>query len=111
MAENSSAALTATVATGSDTRERTELLNAIALTMVSPGAWQVRDTRERPGVEGHLLGFIQERHGVFELMQLADQFRWSSFVNIKLAIDFVVETNATVVQARHTGDLGWVLSR
>jgi len=51
-----------------------DLLNAISLVLVSPGAWQVRDSRRTPGREGNLLGFVQERQGNFEVMQLADQF-------------------------------------
>jgi len=77
---------------------------------VSPGAWQVRDSRRTPGREGNLLGFVQERQGNFEVMQLADQFRWSMFPTMELAVDHIANTNAAVIAARHLGDLAWVLS-
>ncbi|MEJ1231272.1 MAG: hypothetical protein WDM88_12525 [Galbitalea sp.] len=100
-----------TIPTAEQCHERRDrLTNAIALALVSPGAWQVRDTRRLPGQEGHLLGFVQQRHGSFEVMQLADDFRWATFPSMESAVAHVVNTNDEVVEARRWGELDWVLN-
>jgi hypothetical protein len=76
---------------------------------VTPGAWQVCDSRLAVGTEGHLLGFVQERHGDFEVTQLADEFRWCAFPSMRAAIAYIVATNDEVMDARSRGTLGWIL--
>jgi hypothetical protein len=84
------------------------LADALVLEVVLAGSWRVCDARVAANTPGHVLAFVDERKGVFQVMQLADIFVWSTFSTMHLALAHVVDTHAAVVAARSTGELAWL---
>jgi hypothetical protein len=95
---------------GHDLVERwrfSELDEALELEPVSPVSWRVCDGRVTAG-PGRLLGFVQERQGTFEVMQVADRFIWTMFPTMQDALTHVAATRDAVLVARRAGDLAWL---
>jgi hypothetical protein len=87
---------------------RNRLDDAVVLEFVFPGAWRDCDARVARSGAGRFLAFVEELDGRFEVMQLADEFMWSSFATMRSALTHVVDTHPTVLAARPTGDPGWI---
>jgi hypothetical protein len=96
------------VAIQSRQTERDEMSAAVELQAVSSGSWQVCDRRVPAKRAGYLLAFVVRRNGVFDVLQLTNDFRWRGFATMGEAIANVVETNAAVSAARHRGELLWI---
>jgi len=79
-------------------RQRRELLNeAIVLEHVSGRAWRVCDSRCPAGADGRFLGFVEERDGMFDVMQITETFIWTSFDSMRSALNHIVATNPQTV--------------
>jgi hypothetical protein len=82
-----------------DTNKRREhdlLDQALFLEQMAAESWRVCDNRITAG-DGRFLAFVDENHGVFEVMQFADDLLWSAFPTMRAALTHVVETNSATV--------------
>jgi hypothetical protein len=64
-------------------------LHDVRLCQVASHGWLVR-TAEHPESAGNVLGCVEEHHGRFELMELGDGFRWSTFDTLRAAVAHLV---------------------
>lgn len=76
---------------------RERLDEALTLEHVSGRAWRVCDSRYPAGAAERFLGFIEERNGLFEVMQITETFIWTSFDTMRGALDHIVATNSQEV--------------
>jgi hypothetical protein len=88
-------------------QRRIQLDEALLLEPAGPGSWRVCDGRIPTG-DGRFLGFIDERDGTFEVMQLAADFVWSTFPSMRAALDHIVATSPAVPSGRPNGELAWL---
>jgi hypothetical protein len=87
-----------------DRERRAGLDEALLLEHVSGVVWRVCDSRHPAGSDGRFLGFVEERDGLFEVMQIAETFIWTSFESMRAALDHVVATNEEVAGRRKLAD-------
>jgi len=80
-------------------QRRIQLDEALLLEPVAPGSWRVCDARVAAG-DGRFLGFVDERDGAFEVIQLAEDFVSSTFPSMRAALDHIVATSPAVVLGR-----------
>ena len=89
-----------------DRERRARLDEALLLEHVSGAAWRVCDSRYPAGSDGRFLGFVEERNGLFEVMQIAETFIWTSFESMRAAVDHIVATNEEIVDRRRLAEQG-----
>lgn len=81
---------------------RARLAAALLLEIAAPGAWRVCDGRVDQG-NGRFLAFIEIKPDGFEVMQLAEDFVWSTFPTLQAALSHIVETHSAVGTPLATG--------
>lgn len=85
-------------------RQLDDLDEALLLEPAGPSSWRVCDGRIARG-HGRFLAFVERTADTFEVMQIADDFVWTSFSTMRAALDHVVETNVVLVSERSAGKL------
>ena len=103
-----SAAVASPEATYGFTRRDGPSVEDVQLTVVTAHGWRVSDGRLPLGDPLRLLAFVEERRGVFEVMQLGADFHWHEFESLEEALAFVIETCPRVAQERLSGELAWL---
>jgi hypothetical protein len=83
------------------------LRESLSLESAGLHSWRVCDCRVSGG-QGRFLAFIEEKNGLFEVMQLGDVFVWTSFATIDDALTHIVETAAAYVTARPDREFSWI---
>ncbi|MFM9921325.1 hypothetical protein [Lacisediminihabitans sp. H27-G8] len=81
---------------------------ALILELVSPHSWRVCDSRVPEGTPGRMVAFVDERAGQYEVMQIADNFVWTTFETMDSAIQHVSASQAKIDHVRADGNLSWV---
>jgi hypothetical protein len=88
-------------------QRRIQLDEALVLEPVAPGSWRVCDARVPIG-SGRFLGFVEVRDGAFEVMQVADDFVWSTLPTMRAALDHIVVTSPAVLLGRPNRERAWL---
>ena len=88
-------------------QRRMQLDEALVLEAAAPGSWRVCDGRVAAG-NGRFLGFVEERDGAFEVMQVANDFIWSTVPSMRDALDHIVATSPSMLLGRANGELAWL---
>ncbi|MEO6505010.1 MAG: hypothetical protein ABIW36_02480 [Terrimesophilobacter sp.] len=88
----------------SDTPKATE----IDVRSLSTSAWRVRDTRFPEHDARALIGFIEEKGEVFEVMQMGRGFQWFTYRTLQEAIAHFVRVNPPANSTEHV--LSWLPS-
>lgn len=89
-------------------RERRDRLDdALVLEPAAPNSWRVCDSRISARAD-RILAFVEDKDGVFEVMQIADAFVWSTFPTMRAALTHVVLTNNAVILARPIDEWEWL---
>lgn len=88
-------------------QRRIQLDEALVLDPAASGSWRVCDGRI-PAGNGRFLAFVEERDGQFEVMQISEDFVWSTFPSMRAALDHIVATSPTVLVGRPNGELAWL---
>lgn len=81
-----------------DRRDR-GLAEAVLLEPAGENLWRVCDRRIASG-QGRFIAFIEEKDHQFEVMQIADDFVWTAFATMEVALTHVLQIHAAVVAAR-----------
>jgi hypothetical protein len=80
----------------------------VDLAPVTSHGWRVTDRRLPVHDPLRLLGYIERRGDVFEVMQLGAGFEWNEFPSLVAAVEYLCRTGAGVARARLSGDLAWI---
>lgn len=88
-------------------RSLDELDEALYLEPAGPSSWRVCDGRIARG-QGRFLAFVEQKVDTFEVMQIADDFLWTSFPTMRAALDHVVDSNGALATERSSGKLAWL---
>ena len=82
------------------TREQRDALPVSALRLERAGAksWRVCNSRVARG-QGRFLAFIDEKNDEYEVMELADDFVWTTFPTMSDAFAHVARTNGELQAA------------
>ncbi len=80
----------------------------LQLTSVTSRGWRVTDGRLPVHDPLRLLGYIERRADVFEVMRFGAGFEWNEFPSLVAAVEFICRTGAGVARARLSGDLAWI---
>jgi hypothetical protein len=75
---------------------------------LSSSAWRIRDTRFPEQDARALIGFIEEKGGVFEVMQMGRGFQWFTYRTMQEAVAHFVRVNPPADGAQHV--LYWMPS-
>jgi len=75
---------------------------------LSPSAWRVRDTRFPESDARALIGFIEEKGEVFEVMQMGSGFQWFTYHSLQDAIGHFGRANPPAEGTEHV--LSWLPS-
>lgn len=84
-----------------------ELDEALYLEPAGPLAWRVCDSRIARG-HRRFLAFVEQKVDTFEVMQIADDFLWTSFPTMRAALDHVVDSNGALATERSAGKIAWL---
>lgn len=82
--------------------------NGLELEQVHQAAWRVYDTRYAQGNSHHLLGCIEQRGDVFELMEIGDSFRWHTFSSLHEALDQAALVATDLAAHKDVGESAWL---
>ena len=80
----------------------------LVLVQVAAHGWRVCDARRHEDDPHRLLGFVEERSGEFEVMQLGGGFHWSTFATMRDALAYLTRTSAAMSEDRMAGELSWI---
>jgi hypothetical protein len=72
---------------------------------LSPEAWRVKDVRFPEHDARALIGFIEKKDDVFEVMQLGDGFQWFTYGSLSDAVDHFVRVSPPASPRDHV--LSW----
>ena len=75
---------------------------------VASFGWRVCDARIPENDPRRLLGFVEERDGRFEVMQIGNGFRWSTFATMREALTHMLSTAPETTKERMDGELSWI---
>jgi hypothetical protein len=87
-----------------DTPEATD----VDVQSLSPSAWRIRDSRFPEQDARALIGFIEKKGEIFEVMQMGRGFQWFSYRTMQEAIAHFVRVNPPADGAQHV--LSWMPS-
>jgi hypothetical protein len=82
--------------------------DGLELTPVTSHGWRVTDGRLPVHDPLRLLGYIERRGDVFDVMQLGAGFEWNEFPSLVAAVEYLCRTGVGVARARPSGDLAWI---
>jgi hypothetical protein len=82
--------------------------DVVELQQVTWHGWRARDTRVPEHDPRSLLGFIEERDGAFEVMQLGLGFHWLTFSSLEEASAYLLRTAQDATAERMAGELSWI---
>ncbi|RFA06719.1 hypothetical protein B7R21_18850 [Subtercola boreus] len=71
---------------------RAQLDEALILEHASGRAWRVCDSRVPVGSQDRCVGFVEERDGLYEVMQVTETFIWTTLGSMRAALDHLVAT-------------------
>jgi hypothetical protein len=80
----------------------------IEIQSLSPSAWRVRDTRFPESDARALIGFIEEKGEVFEVMQMGGGFQWFTYQSLQDAVAHFVHVDQPPEGTNHV--LSWLAS-
>ncbi|GAB3039402.1 hypothetical protein GCM10027052_19440 [Parafrigoribacterium mesophilum] len=76
---------------------------------LSPSAWRICDTRFSQHDDARaLIGFVEEKDGVFEVMQMGRGFEWFTYATLEDAIAHFVRVSPPATGTEHV--LSWLPS-
>ena len=84
------------------------VMDCVVLEQVALQGWRACDDRLPPEHPRRLLGFVEQRDGIFEVMQLGTGFVWSTFESLEEAMRHVVRSAPALIEERLAGELNWI---